>query len=339
MVPVDARDDLVPLRTDFDRAWRGYEMRQVREYVLSVEADLRLVISDRDAAATSAEDLARQLEELRSENDRLRDKIDRIARSPLEADGLSERLLRMVELAEDEAAEITERARASAERSWAAEEKSSRRLRERHERMVTELDGRRKEMAAEHEEMMARTRAEVEMMTKQAAQNRRKLEEQASRRREQIESDFAHAMARRRTSVLEKLAEQERLARESAERMVSEATATAAKLLEEAQAKADVLADLRRRTAEQLQTTHKLLGDLAPLLSEPFPMPEQRDKEGNGKPKDTGGDRAAETMAGDLAEAAETSAQGKPKGRKPENKAKNVQSGNGQGPRSEPVAG
>src|SRR6187399_1105019 len=229
MVQVDAREDLVPLRTDFDRAWRGYDMRQVREYVLSVEADLRLVISDRDAAAANIEDLARQLEELRSENDRLREKLDRVARTPIEPDGLSERLLRMVELAEDEAAEITERARASAERSWVAAEKAGRRLRERHERLVGELDARRKEMATEHEEMMARTRVEVDLMTKQAAQSRRKLEEQSTRRRAQIENDFAEAMARRRTTVLESMAEQERTAKAEAQRVVGEATAKAAK--------------------------------------------------------------------------------------------------------------
>jgi len=77
MSGVDTREDLVPLRTDFDRSWRGYDTRQVREYVQRVEADLRLLSSDRDAAAVSVEGLAQQLEALRCENDRLRAKIDR----------------------------------------------------------------------------------------------------------------------------------------------------------------------------------------------------------------------------------------------------------------------
>jgi cell division septum initiation protein DivIVA len=292
MVAVEGREDIVPLRTDFDRAWRGYDIRQVREYVLGIEAELRLLISDRDAAAANAEDLARQLEEQRTENDRLREKIDRIARTPIEPDGLSERLLRMVELAEDEATEITERARAAAERSWAEADKAGHRLRERHERMVAELDERRRELAAEHDKLMARTRAEIDIMTKQAAQNRRRQEEQAARRREQIENDFAQVMAARRTKALQEIAERERLAKQEAERLVAEATATAQQLVEVAQGKADVMDELRRRTAEALQATHQLLAEAAPLLADPFQVPEQRN-ESEPESSEKAGDRAA----------------------------------------------
>jgi cell division septum initiation protein DivIVA len=278
MVAVDVREDLVPLRTDFDRTWRGYDTRQVREYVLGVETELRLLISDRDAAAANAEDLARQLEELRTENDRLREKVDRVARTPIEPDGLSERLLRMVELAEEESAEITERARASAERSWAAAEKAGRRLRERHEKLVAELDARRREMAEEHDQLMARTRAEVETMNRQAAESRRKLEEQAARRRKQIESDFAQAMAARRANAMQTIAERERDAKEQARCQVADAAAKAADMLERAQGKVDVLEDLRSRTTKGLQTTLKLLADATPLLQEPFQVPQPRNE-------------------------------------------------------------
>jgi colicin import membrane protein len=300
MVAVEAREDLVPIRTDFDRAWRGYDTRQVREYVLGIEAELRLLISDRDSAAANAEDLARQLEEQRSENDRLREKVDRIARTPIEPDGLSERLLRMVELAEDEAAEITERARAAAERSWAEADKAGRRLRERHERIVAELDERRRELAAEHDKLMARTRAEVDIMAKHAAQNRRKQEEQAARRREQIENDFAQVMAARRSKALQQIAEREREAKQEAQRLVAEATATAQQLVDVAQAKADVLDELRRRTAEALQATHKLLAEAAPLLAGPFQVPEPRneaDSDGGGK-AGNGREPSSEPVAG-----------------------------------------
>lgn len=292
MVAVDSREDLVPLPTDFDRAWRGYDTRQVHEYVASVEADMRLLIADRDAAAANAEDLARQLEELRTQNDRLREKVDRVARTPIEPDGLSERLLRMVELAEDEAAEITERARASAERSWTAAEKASQRLRERHERLVTELDTRRREMAAEHEQLMARTRADVEALTKQAGENRRKLEEQATRRRQQVENDFAEAMAVRRANALQAIAEQEKKAKEQAEQLVAEATERSRSMIEDAQGKVDVLRDLRQRMAEQLSTTHRLLAEATPMLEEPFGVPEPRNEFESAKAADPGEHRS-----------------------------------------------
>jgi DivIVA domain-containing protein len=274
MTGLDTHEDLVPLRTDFDRSWRGYDTRQVREYVARVELDLRLVISDRNAAAASAEDLARQLEELRCENDRLREKVDRVSRSPIEADGLSERLLRMVELAEDEAAEITERARAAAERSWAAAEHSAQRLRERHERLVAEVDARRREAAAEHEDLMRRTRAQVEEMTSEAARRRHKLDEQATRRRQGVEQDFEEAMTVRRTNAMQAIAEQERQAKAKAEKTVAEANENATRLLNEAQCKVDALDALRRRTADQLHTTQKLLADATPMLQDD-PSPQE----------------------------------------------------------------
>jgi colicin import membrane protein len=262
MAAVDTREDLVPLKTDFDRSWRGYDTRQVRAYVRSVEADLRMVIADRDAAAANAEDLARQMEELRTENDRLRQKLVRVCRTPIEPDGLSERLLHMVELAEDEATEITERARAAADRSWAAAERAAQRLRERHEKLLTELDARRKEMAAEHEELVRRTRAEVDLMTRQATQSRRKLDEQSAKRRQQVEKDFEEAMSVRRANALQAIADKEK---EANERM--------RKVLDEGQHKVDAMNKLRNRMAEQLQATQKLLSDATPLLQEPCEAP------------------------------------------------------------------
>ena len=277
MSGVDTREDLVPLRTDFDRSWRGYDTRQVRVYVQRVEADLRLVISDRDAAAVNAEDLAKQLEELRCENDRLRAKVDRVSREPIEADGLSERLLRMVELAEDEATEITERARVAAERSWAAAEHVAQRLRERHEQLVAEVDVRRKQAAAEHDELMRRAREEAELLTSQAAQSRRKLDEQAARRRARVERDFEEAMNVRRGNALHVVAEQERESREQAERLVSDARAKSAGMIAEATERsermvADATAEadrlVREATAESARLVEEATAKSAELVGE-----------------------------------------------------------------------
>ncbi|MFD8497444.1 hypothetical protein [Amycolatopsis sp. NPDC059657] len=74
----DTREDLVPLRTGFDLVWRGYDQDQVEHYMHSVEAELRLVTVDRDAAVARAENLARRLEAARAEVGRLHERVDRI---------------------------------------------------------------------------------------------------------------------------------------------------------------------------------------------------------------------------------------------------------------------
>src|SRR5699024_9389424 len=103
-------NELVPLHTDFDLVWRGYDRDQVRHYVESVEGEFRLLLEDRNAAVAEVDSLAAQLEALRADNRELRATIDRICRTPIDGNTLTERLKHMLELARDEATEITRRA-------------------------------------------------------------------------------------------------------------------------------------------------------------------------------------------------------------------------------------
>ncbi|SDM63230.1 coiled-coil domain-containing protein [Allokutzneria albata] len=251
MTAVDSRADLLPLRIDFDMVWRGYDPFQVQRYVRESESDLRLLAADRDAAVARADDLAETLAELRSENARLRAKIDRLCRAPLDAAALSERLQRMVELAREEAEEITRRATAAAERSWAGAEQAAARLRERYERMIAELDTRRQEMETEHRELMRRSHAEIEAQARQAEEHRRQLDERAERDREQVRHDFEVAMNSRRAEAMRALAEEEAAV----------------------QARIDALVELRDRIAAQVTEARRVLDDAAFLLG---PEPDRR---------------------------------------------------------------
>ncbi|MFD1152215.1 cellulose-binding protein, partial [Saccharothrix hoggarensis] len=207
MTAVDG--DLVPLRADFDVVWRGYDRGQVRHYVDGVEAELGVLAVDRDAAVARADDLARQLETARAEIRVLREHIDRICRTPVEPHALTERLRRMVELAHDEAAEITERARAVAENHWATAEHAAARLRERSERLVDDLDVRRREAEAEHRALMRRAREQVVAAEREAEQRRRELDARAEALREEVRADFEVAMAARRAEAMAAMAEEE----------------------------------------------------------------------------------------------------------------------------------
>lgn len=104
--------DPVPLGNRFDVVWRGYDRRQVEEYI---EAELRTLTADRDAATALVCDLAGLLDEARAERWRLRERYDALCRAPLSASAVDARLRRQVEMAHAEASNIVMRARARAE--------------------------------------------------------------------------------------------------------------------------------------------------------------------------------------------------------------------------------
>lgn len=278
--------ELVPLRTGFDVTLRGYRRGPVRQYVQSVETELRMVAADRDANADLAEDLTRQVEELRAQNADLADRLDRVCREPIPADALQERLRRMLELAQDEAAEITARAQAAAEHCWATAEETAGRLRARYTQLIAELDTRRQEMESEHRLLMRQTRAEVEAMTTESHRCRRELDEQAERRRTKIDLDFTIAMANRRTEAMRRIAEQQAAARAQADRLVREATEEADRRVSAAQLQVDDLQEVRRQVAGQLRGTRETLTEARSLLEpvpgelepEPGSVPPQRDR-------------------------------------------------------------
>src|SRR3978361_349405 len=97
--------DLLPLGTGFDVVRRGYDRGQVAEDLDRVRAEL-LCPADRDAAVAQASELARALDRTRAHVEELRAQIDRLAAPPDSMEGLSERLQRMLRLAQDEAREM-----------------------------------------------------------------------------------------------------------------------------------------------------------------------------------------------------------------------------------------
>lgn len=266
MTAVDVREDLVPLRTGFDLVWRGYDRDQVQHYVHTTETDLLILTADRGAAIARTEDLARQLEAANSQIDELREQIDRICRTPIDPAALTDRLRRMVELAHEEAADVTTRARTAAEHSWSVADRATERLRERAERLVTDLDRRRAEMEAEHIQLMDRAQQQVLAMTRQAEQRRRELDEQAARIREQVETDFTVAMAARRSEAMQALTEQKKAAEAHANELVRDADERARRIVADAQHEVDALYQRRDQLAGHLRAIHRLLTDAEPLL-------------------------------------------------------------------------
>src|SRR5919197_2890204 len=158
---VGADQDLVPLGPGFDVTKRGYNRMQVNEHLEHVQNQLVMLAADRNNVAAQADDLARQLEGARSEIDELRGQVERRALPPTTLEGLSERLQRMLRLAQDEATETKARAEAEAGHIRDKAEADANVLRERHEQRLTELDVRRAEMEAEHRGVLEQARDEA----------------------------------------------------------------------------------------------------------------------------------------------------------------------------------
>jgi hypothetical protein len=216
--------DLVPLGAGFDIVKRGYSRTQVEEHLERLDSDLRLIAADRDAAMSQAADLARQMERARTDLDELRGQVNRLSLPPTSLEGLSERLQRMLKLAQEEASDTRARAETDAVHIRSRSEADGAALRNRYQNLIAEVDGRRVELETEHRELVEKSQAEFAARIKQADDERLKADAEAEARRNQIEEDFEIAMAARRTEAMKALATQEATSKAEAERRVREAT-------------------------------------------------------------------------------------------------------------------
>jgi cell division septum initiation protein DivIVA len=243
--------ELVPLGVGFDITKRGYSKMQVEEHLERVERDMRVLAADRDAAVSQAADLARQLEISRSEIDDVRGQVERLSLPPTTLEGLSERLQRMLRLAQDEATETKARAEAEGGHIRAKAESDANALRARYEEMLRGLDTRRAEMEAEHRDVLAKAHAEAADITKKSTDERTRLDAESEQRRAQVEEDFDIAMASRRTESMRALAEQEATSKSDAERRVREATEEANRRRHEA------ITESKARLQEASEEAHR----------------------------------------------------------------------------------
>ncbi|WP_116100870.1 chromosome segregation protein [Amycolatopsis thermalba] len=250
--------ELVPLGAGFDLAKRGYDRHQVDEHLERLDSDLKMLAADRDAAISQAGDLARQLEQARGEIENPLGQVERLGQPPTTVEGLSERLQRMLRLAQEEAADTRARAEAEAGHIRAKAESDASAMRARYEQLLAELDARRKEMEAEHRTVLETARAEAESITTKAKEERDRLNREAEQRRTQVEEDFEIAMAARRTEAMRVLAEQEATSKAEAERRVREATDEAAAIRKKvAEEEAAAKAEIERRRRESIEDANR----------------------------------------------------------------------------------
>jgi cell division septum initiation protein DivIVA len=216
--------DLVPLGAGFDITKRGYSRMQVEEHLEQLDGQLKLLAADRNAAAQQAAELTAQLEVARTTIDDLRGQVERLSLPPTTMEGLSERLQRMLRLAQEEREEVNAKAKTEADHIRSDAQADATRLRQQYQNELKELDERRKAMEAEHRGVLEKANADAAEITSAAEAERAKLDAEAEQRRTSVEEDFEIAMASRRTEAMRTLAEQEATSKSEAERRVREAT-------------------------------------------------------------------------------------------------------------------
>ncbi|TWH18617.1 DivIVA domain-containing protein [Prauserella rugosa] len=277
----------------FRMTFAGYDRAAVDRHLSALEEQNRAMATDCAQQARRADALAAELAELRAAHDALKNKFDRVCRTPVETDGLSERMLRMVELAHVEAAEIVQDARTRADRTRTAADEDARRLRRRYERKLAELDDRRAQLESEFAERMRINQEEFDERERAAAQRRRTLDEQSARRRQKAEQELGKALAARRAESERLVQQREAEAAERADAMIATAQERAAEMVARATARVNELEDVQDTLLARLRETREILsavGDLtepgddeeAALAVEA--VPEQRHTESDGEP-------------------------------------------------------
>ena len=273
MGPDDDRDLLPSLgSSQFDIVRRGYDRAQVDDTVDALQADLQILAADREATMSQAGALAQALDAARRDIEELRGQLHRQARAPISVRGMSERLQRMLRLAQDEAAEIQARAESVAAQTLGRAEEEAADLRDRYQQMIAKTATRRTEMEAEHERLLGVARRQAEELVRSAQDRATALESEAARRRREIEEDFEITMTERRSGVVRELTELEAAsgaeaqrcraeAVEDARRRVSEATAEARRLLTDAEQRSTAMVEDAHRKVEQLRTLHHMVAE------------------------------------------------------------------------------
>lgn len=254
--------DWLPAQAPFDVVRRGYSPEQVTAHLERLEYDLRITTANRDATNQRLNELGSQLAAAQAEADTLRAQLDRNALEPVSMANLSDRMQRMIRLAEEEAGEIRARAEADADRMRGKLETSLSEASAARAAFDSEREHTRKQLAEQVHGLIAEATSEALDTTTQAQEEAARLLQEAN------------AEADRTVSAAKAHAEMEKAqAREEAELMVREATAAAETLTSQTKAERERLdaESLAHRTqvdedfeiaiADRRREAHKVITD------------------------------------------------------------------------------
>ncbi|WP_227998815.1 hypothetical protein [Nocardia australiensis] len=257
---------------------KGYAQDEVRNYFDRFDAELRVTATDRDAAAAQARNLASQLEDARDEIDELRKEVDRLSVPPTTAEGMSDRISRMLRLASDEASEVRALAQAEAAEMVSIAEQQATEMRGKYESLLAETKEKREALEIEFEQTLANARTESAKIIEAAQAEADRLGKEADAKRKATQQDFEVTMAERRTKLTRAMEELEATSRAEAaqrikdatdesNRLITSATQTSERKIAHAKELAEEMRVLRGRVLAQLLGIRGQLDSVPAMLA------------------------------------------------------------------------
>lgn len=232
---------------------KGYDRDEVRNYFDRFDAELRVTATDRDAAAAQARNLAAQLEDARDEIDELRKEVDRLSVPPTTAEGMSDRISRMLRLASDEASEVRAQAQAEAAEMVSIAEQQATEMRGKYESLLSETKEKREALEIEFEQTLANARTESQKIVEAATAEADRLTKEAEAKRKAAQQDFEVNMADRRTKLTRAMEELEASSRAEAAGRIKDATEESNRLVGNATQQADRKIAHAKELAEEMR--------------------------------------------------------------------------------------
>ncbi len=232
---------------------KGYDRDEVRNYFDRFDAELRVTATDRDAAAAQARNLAAQLEDARDEIDELRKEVDRLSVPPTTAEGMSDRISRMLRLASDEASEVRAQAQAEAAEMISIAEQQATEMRGKYESLLSETKEKREALEVEFEQTLSNARTESSKIVEAAQADATRITKEAEAKRKSAQQDFEATMAEKRTKLTKAMEELEASSRSDAAQRIKEATDESNRLVSSATQSADRKIAHAKELAEEMR--------------------------------------------------------------------------------------
>jgi cell division septum initiation protein DivIVA len=260
------RNEVVPSPPPFEIVLRGFERKQVMDHVNALKARVATLGAERDAARQRAADLDENLEQLRREAaeatrqvDRLRreakaaaTEVDRLQRSPLA--GATGRIQRMLQMAEDEAAEL----RNSAERDTSTLVESAR---------------------AEADQLLAETRRLCERLEAESTSRREAADAESAGRRYLAEQQCERDIASRRAELEAWVGDYQTRSIAALYALVQIAGERLNSRVVKVNRQVDAAKALRSEVTDQLSALQRLLAEALGTVEQPTPVEQQEQTE------------------------------------------------------------
>lgn len=255
----------------FEVVLHGYNQRQVNERVTRLEFDLNNATKARGVALAQVKELSELLAAVRTERDQLADAQSSNSK-------LSERVQAMMQLANDEIADLRSAAEAQAKATTEQADQEAAQLLAAQRRRAAELEAEHYSLVAELRAETERTKAELyEKSSTEVEEHRARLERKYSEARAALKAEYddlraAHTqeheqlMAQARTEAA-RIAEE---AREEAEKTRREVIEEADRRIAMAEARIAELRTLHETLAKQFAAAHVAAQRAVDSLKQPF---------------------------------------------------------------------